>query len=101
MIQSLKEWQSNPDLANLLRVELQKPIWIEALNVLESMSYTRKFSGMLAPAIEATGTALAGQMIGYALAQENLRLLTLSPADAQTVLRQTYGVPDNLERPTE
>jgi hypothetical protein len=91
---TLKEWQERPELAVALREELNKTIWQAALSVLENMSFARKFSDMQAPAISATGTALAGQILGYSKCQRNLELLAMPPETAKQQIAESYGITD-------
>ncbi len=97
---TLKDWQSRPELAMQLREEMEKPIWKLALEIVESLSPTRKFSAAEPFLITPNGSAMAGQMIGYARCQANLALLTMPPADAVKKLTESYGI-NKPEQATE
>lgn len=87
------EWHSNPALRADLANQLQSPLWQAALSVLESLSYIENGTNIPSNSISEHAGVVAGRMLGYRKAQQNLLSLAQDPPQiTKPVPIETYGV---------
>ena len=96
-----EQWFSNPDNAQKLAEIFQHPVWIEALKVWRELSYGSKATMLETNMITGNGDALAGRILGYEKAMQNLELLATVPdPEPEKDDFDRYGVTSST-KPTE